>query len=67
MNTLGGDLLPLLNRYCLEADADPEVMCVILTAAGDRAFCAGSEYNQSQAIYHTTQQFGVFLTSECVC
>jgi enoyl-CoA hydratase/carnithine racemase len=43
MNTLGGDLLPLLNKYCLEADADPDVLCVILTAAGDRAFCAGMD------------------------
>lgn len=40
MNTISGPMLNQLTRRLQEADADPEVRCVILTGAG-RAFCAG--------------------------
>ena len=36
MNTLGGDLIPLINKYCLRADSDPDVLCVIMTGAGEQ-------------------------------
>jgi enoyl-CoA hydratase/carnithine racemase len=40
MNTISGPMLGSISRFLLQADADPEVRCVVLTGAG-RAFCAG--------------------------
>lgn len=40
MNTISGTMLNQLTVRLKEADADPQVRCVILTGAG-RAFCAG--------------------------
>ncbi len=40
MNTISATMLNQLTERLKEADADPEVRCVILTGAG-RAFCAG--------------------------
>lgn len=40
MNTISGPMLNQLTKRLQEAEADPEVRCVILTGAG-RAFCAG--------------------------
>ena len=40
MNTISGPMLNQLTKCLQQADADPEVRCVILTGAG-RAFCAG--------------------------
>lgn len=40
MNTISGPMLNQLTVRLKEADADPQVRCVILTGAG-RAFCAG--------------------------
>lgn len=41
-NALNGDVLRGLVAGC-EAAADPEVRVVVLTGAGDRAFCAGAD------------------------
>ena len=40
MNTISAPDAPALSELLIEADADPEVRCVILTGTG-RAFCAG--------------------------
>ncbi|HCX69331.1 MAG TPA: enoyl-CoA hydratase, partial [Rhodobiaceae bacterium] len=40
MNTISATMLDQLTVRLKEADADPDVRCVILTGAG-RAFCAG--------------------------
>ena len=40
MNTISGVMLTLLSEKLLEADADPNVRCIVLTGAG-KAFCAG--------------------------
>lgn len=40
MNTISGPMLNQLTKRLQEAEADPQVRCVILTGAG-RAFCAG--------------------------
>jgi enoyl-CoA hydratase/carnithine racemase len=40
MNTISGAMLDALSRRLLQADADREVRCIVLTGAG-RAFCAG--------------------------
>lgn len=40
MNTISATMLDAISQRLLEADADPEARCVVLTGAG-RAFCAG--------------------------
>jgi enoyl-CoA hydratase/carnithine racemase len=40
MNTISGPMLDQLSQRLLQADADRDVRCVVLTGAG-RAFCAG--------------------------
>lgn len=46
MNTLSRALLQQLTERLLEAEADRDVRCVILTGAG-RAFCAGLDLNEA--------------------
>ena len=41
MNTISRPMLEALSMALLDAQADPAVRAIILTAAGDRAFCAG--------------------------
>ncbi len=43
MNSLSGQMMDLLLQYLREASTDPEVRCVVLTGAGDRAFSAGAD------------------------
>jgi enoyl-CoA hydratase/carnithine racemase len=40
-NALNGAVMAGLGNGLVEADADPDVRAIILTATGDRAFCAG--------------------------
>src|SRR6187402_3936725 len=40
MNTISGPMLGAISRFLLQADADADVRCVVLTGTG-RAFCAG--------------------------
>lgn len=47
MNTIGGSMKPDLGHAFLElARKDPRVRAVILTGAGDRAFCAGADIKE---------------------
>lgn len=55
LNTISGAMLTQLSERLLEADADPEVRCIVLTGAG-RAFCAGLDMG-SQA--GKTESLGV--------
>jgi enoyl-CoA hydratase/3-hydroxyacyl-CoA dehydrogenase len=43
MNTVSPELLAELSTAIDELDADSEVRCLLLTGAGDRAFCAGAD------------------------
>lgn len=43
LNALTVEMLDLLNRYLDEVESDPEARVVLLTAAGDRAFCVGAD------------------------
>ncbi|GAA5233072.1 crotonase [Verticiella sediminum] len=50
MNTLGGSMKPDLACAFFEwARADPQVRCVVLTGAGERAFCAGADIKERAA------------------
>ena len=46
MNTLGGDLIPLINKYCLRADSDPDVLCVIMTGAGEQDLRSSARHHR---------------------
>ena len=41
---------------CRRCDADPEIRAVVLTASGERAFCAGSDVSELKA-YETPWEF----------
>lgn len=43
LNALTPDMLVQLCHACDEIEADPSILCVLLTAAGDRFFCAGAD------------------------
>ena len=45
LNALTPDMLVELSRLCDEIEMDPAVLCVLLTASGDRFFCAGADIN----------------------
>jgi enoyl-CoA hydratase/carnithine racemase len=43
LNALTVDMLEQLNAYLDQVESDPQVRVVLLTAAGDRAFCVGAD------------------------
>ena len=47
LNSLGGDLVPMLADALVECDKDSAVRCVAITGAG-RAFCAGGDVRNMQ-------------------
>src|SRR2546422_6735138 len=42
-NALSPDMVAALIETLRRADADPEVTAIVLTGAGDKAFCAGGD------------------------
>jgi enoyl-CoA hydratase/carnithine racemase len=46
MNSISSELARALIRACAEAAAAPEVRAVVLSAAGERAFCAGADLKE---------------------
>ena len=47
MNALGGGLPQALNEAWLDFRDDPDLKVMIITGAGDRAFCAGADLRQN--------------------
>jgi enoyl-CoA hydratase/carnithine racemase len=43
MNALSPELSQALVEAFVEAGSDPDIRCIVLTAVGDRAFCAGAD------------------------
>ena len=43
LNAFTPDMLWALDAHCAALEADPAIRCVILTGAGERAFCAGAD------------------------
>jgi enoyl-CoA hydratase/carnithine racemase len=48
MNALSRETLRELGRLGRELTADPEVRAIVLTGAGDKAFCAGADLKERQ-------------------
>jgi len=47
LNSMGGEMMPLLGHYLRECEDDREVRCIAITGAG-RAFCAGGDVGNMQ-------------------
>lgn len=47
LNALGGSLIESLETAWPELDADPDVRAVVVTGAGDRAFCVGADLKET--------------------
>jgi enoyl-CoA hydratase/carnithine racemase len=50
LNALSSQTFQELIRACGELDDDPAVRAVLFTGAGERAFCAGSDLNETRAL-----------------
>lgn len=50
LNALDTTTLRLLNRHCVALAADPEVLAVVLSARGERAFCVGADLKERAAM-----------------
>ena len=50
LNALTLDMLDALSRIASDLDADKTLRCVILTAAGDKAFCVGADIRAWSAL-----------------
>jgi methylglutaconyl-CoA hydratase len=48
MNALSRDTLRALGRHARELSADPGVRAIVLTGAGEKAFCAGADLKERQ-------------------
>ncbi len=49
MNSLNGALRAALTKAVTEAEADPDIRVLVLTGAGERAFCAGLDLKEMGA------------------
>lgn len=50
LNLVTVDLTRMLDRALADIEADREVRCVLVTGTGDRAFCAGSDVKEFEAL-----------------
>src|SRR5882762_4890541 len=50
LNALTPDMIEALARVARSIDADPAIRCVILTGAGEKAFCVGADINSWAAL-----------------
>lgn len=61
VNALSQDLLLELRHAVETFDADPAVRCILITGAGERAFCAGADIPSLQAGLGHVEQEGTML------
>lgn len=50
-NALNGDVIAGISRGYAQAHDDPDVRVIVLTGAGDKAFCAGADLQNSGAAF----------------
>jgi enoyl-CoA hydratase/carnithine racemase len=70
-NALNGPLIKGIGAALLEGESDPDIRAIVLTASGDRAFCAGMDlrsFAEGEAIAGTVDAaadaFGRFLQGD---
>lgn len=61
LNALTYDMLVQLHDQLLKWKDDPHLVCVVLSGAGEKAFCAGGDV---RAIYHVMHDEGKDTTAE---
>src|SRR5215831_18850615 len=50
LNSLTQGMIDALGEYAVRIEADANIRCTILTAAGDKAFCVGADINAWSAL-----------------
>lgn len=63
LNIVSAEMRPLLLTALQEIASDPTVRTVILTGAGERAFCAGADLNEEAGL--TPDTVRTFLEEDC--
>ena len=63
MNSLTPGLMDALSESFVEANIDPHVRAVILTATGDRAFCAGRDLKEAKVADDAGQPYRYFMST----
>lgn len=48
-NAINGAVASALDHHVASTEADPAIRCIVLTGAGDRAFCAGADLKEIAA------------------
>jgi enoyl-CoA hydratase/carnithine racemase len=63
MNSLTPALMEDISRNFIEANVDPDVRAVILTATGDRAFCAGRDLKDAKRADEAGEPYRYFMST----
>ncbi len=63
MNSLTPALMEDISRNFVEANVDSEVRAVILTATGDRAFCAGRDLKEAKVADDAGEPYRYFMST----
>jgi enoyl-CoA hydratase/carnithine racemase len=71
-NALNSEALVALRAAFAQAQADPDVRAIVLTGAGDRAFCAGADLKPDSGSFaphfaQTTNDFAELLRAGMAC
>jgi enoyl-CoA hydratase/carnithine racemase len=66
LNAIDADLGAALHDALVAAGADPAVRCILITAAGDRAFSAGGDLKQMAATDGPTMGGGARVITEAL-
>ncbi|MFW5823790.1 MAG: enoyl-CoA hydratase/isomerase family protein [Marinobacter sp.] len=75
-NAINNDVIARIREGYLKADSDPDIRVIVLTAAGEKAFCAGGDlqpgqgfafdYSKPNAEYADLFRLAVNTTTPCI-